>query len=107
MGMATTPAHKIRPQKKGRAARAATPARETMGASDFKAHCLQILDRVAREKVEIVITKRGRPVAKPIPVQPAFDRAEAEAAARRILERSKHLTLGGLRIKDLINEGRP
>lgn len=36
---------------------------ETMGASEFKAKCLEILDQVASGALErVVITKRGRPV---------------------------------------------
>lgn len=37
---------------------------ETYGASDFKANCLAILDRLARHDLDkVTITKRGRPVA--------------------------------------------
>ena len=36
----------------------------TITASDFRARCLQVLDRIAGHKLEIVtITKRGRPLA--------------------------------------------
>lgn len=37
---------------------------ETIGASDFKARCLNLLDRACEEGAEFVITKRGKPVAK-------------------------------------------
>ena len=36
----------------------------TMKASEFKARCLQLMDEVADGGGEIVITKRGKPVAK-------------------------------------------
>jgi prevent-host-death family protein len=37
---------------------------ETIGAAEFKARCLEILDRLsAREVSRVTITKRGRPVA--------------------------------------------
>jgi prevent-host-death family protein len=36
-------------------------------AGEFKAKCLQLMDRVARSGEPIVITKRGRPVAKLVP----------------------------------------
>lgn len=36
----------------------------------FKARCLGLLDEVERERKEIVITKRGRPVARIVPVRP-------------------------------------
>lgn len=43
-----------------------------INASDFKSHCLAILDEVASRGEEITILKRGRPVARlvPIPDQP-------------------------------------
>ncbi|MDI6774372.1 MAG: type II toxin-antitoxin system Phd/YefM family antitoxin [Verrucomicrobiota bacterium] len=36
---------------------------KTMGAGAFKAHCLAVLDEVARQHGRVVITKRGKPVA--------------------------------------------
>lgn len=38
-----------------------------ISASKFKEHCLSLLDRVGEEG--IVITKRGKPVAKLIPIR--------------------------------------
>ena len=38
---------------------------------------------------------------------PAFDKQKAQAAAARIRELRKGVSLGGLKIRDLINEGRP
>ena len=35
-----------------------------MKASEFKAKCLRLMDEVAEDGGEIVITKNGRPVAK-------------------------------------------
>ena len=37
-------------------------------ASKFKEKCLALLDQVARTKVPLTITKRGRPVARVIPM---------------------------------------
>jgi prevent-host-death family protein len=34
----------------------------------FKARCLGLLDEVEQQRKEIVITKRGRPVARLVPV---------------------------------------
>lgn len=39
---------------------------KTLSASEFKAKCLQILDRLDREG--IVVTKRGKPVARVLPI---------------------------------------
>jgi prevent-host-death family protein len=41
---------------------------KTIGAAEFKAHCLQILDEVDRTRESVTITKRGRPVAEVWPV---------------------------------------
>lgn len=38
-----------------------------MNASEFKTHCLSLLDEIAANGEEITILKRGRPVAKLIP----------------------------------------
>lgn len=44
-------------------------------AGEFKAKCLQLMDRVARSGEPIVITKRGRPVAKLVPADQPEPRA--------------------------------
>lgn len=38
-------------------------------ASDFKARCLRLLDEVSRSGQELVILKRGRPVARVVPAR--------------------------------------
>lgn len=42
-------------------------------ASDFKATCLSLLDEVADHRAEFVITKRGRPVARLVPIDASAD----------------------------------
>lgn len=42
----------------------------TMGAGEFKAKCLQLLDEVAETHKGIVVTKRGKPVARVVAVTP-------------------------------------
>ncbi len=42
----------------------------TIGAGDFKAKCLQLLSDVAERREPLVITKRGKPIAKLVPVEP-------------------------------------
>lgn len=37
-------------------------------AGRFKAECLKLIDQVARRRTEVVITKRGKPVARLVPV---------------------------------------
>jgi len=65
-----------------------------------------LLDQVAVGQ-EFLITRHGKAVARLGPIQPAFDRAKARQAAKALLEGRKGLTLGGLSIKELVNEGRP
>lgn len=40
-------------------------------AGEFKAKCLQLMEQVDKERIELVITKRGKPVAKLVPVDQA------------------------------------
>ena len=40
-----------------------------MKATDFKAHCLQVMDEVARTGQSVTITKRGKPVARIVPAR--------------------------------------
>jgi len=37
-------------------------------AAQFKANCLRLMDEVAQRRTPIVITKRGKPVVKLVPV---------------------------------------
>ena len=39
-----------------------------IGAAEFKARCLQIIDQVKETGAEVTITKHGHPVAKLVPV---------------------------------------
>jgi len=38
-------------------------------AGEFKAHCLQLMNEVAATGQALVITKRGRPIAKLVPIE--------------------------------------
>jgi prevent-host-death family protein len=50
---------------------------KSIAAGQFKQGCLAILDEVELKQIEIVITKRGRPVAKLVPI--ASDAARESA----------------------------
>lgn len=39
-----------------------------ISAGEFKAKCLKLMDEVARTHEPVIITKRGRPVAKMVPM---------------------------------------
>jgi len=42
----------------------------TIPATRFKAECLQLLDEVADSGETIIVTKRGKPVARIMPLEP-------------------------------------
>jgi prevent-host-death family protein len=46
---------------------------KTIAAGEFKARCLSLMDDVQRTRETVVITKRGKPVAKLVPVPAAKD----------------------------------
>jgi len=77
-----------------------------IGAFEAKNTLGSLLDLVERGE-EIVITRRGKPVARLVREATFANRAKAQQAAADILAHSKGVTLGGLKIKDLIEEGRP
>ena len=76
-----------------------------VGAFEAKSRLGQLLDRVEAGE-EVIITRRGRAVARLVPPSLAFDRERARKAVQNIRNMRKGINLGALRIKDLINEGR-
>ncbi len=73
--------------------------------TDARNRLSALLGEVARGG-EVTITKRGVPVARLVPAAPSFDREKARRAADGLREASRANTLGGIAIKDLVNEGR-
>jgi prevent-host-death family protein len=53
----------------------ATGGRKQVPAGLFKQGCLALIDDVASSETEIVITKRGKPVARLVPIEDPEDRA--------------------------------
>jgi prevent-host-death family protein len=76
-----------------------------IGAFEAKNRLSSLLDRVERGE-EIIITRRCKPVAKLIPAGDGFIREIARRAAAGLIEAARGLSLGGIKIKDLIEEGR-
>jgi prevent-host-death family protein len=77
-----------------------------IGAFEAKNKLGTLLDWVENGE-EVLITRRGKAVARLVPAEPGFDRAKARRAADGLLDARRGVTLGGLKIKDLVNEGRP
>ncbi|WP_029010409.1 type II toxin-antitoxin system Phd/YefM family antitoxin [Azospirillum halopraeferens] len=77
-----------------------------IGALEAKNTLGALLDRVERGE-EVVITRRGRPVAKLVRADSGSDReCQRALAAAGIRALRKGVTLGGGSVKDLIDEGR-
>jgi prevent-host-death family protein len=72
-----------------------------VGAFEAKTHLSDLLDRVEQGE-EIVITRRGRPVARLV----ATGNQQAEAAVSRLRALRQTATLGGLDWRELRDAGR-
>jgi prevent-host-death family protein len=83
----------------------AMPSTDTVGAYQAKTHFSELLEKVGQGE-EFTITKHGTPVARLVPIKKELTVAERRALIERWKEKSKGLSLGGLKIRDLINEGR-
>jgi prevent-host-death family protein len=77
----------------------------TVGVFEAKNRLTALLDEV-ESGGEVIITRRGKPIARLAPLETGFNRARARAAADGLRSASKGQTLGGLVLKDLISEGR-
>jgi len=77
----------------------------TVGAYEAKTHLSELLEKVEAGE-EITITKHGAPVAKLVPVKKGASPQERIAAIQRIQKLASGLSLGGLKVKDLLSEGR-
>ena len=77
-----------------------------VGAFEAKNKLSALLDEVENGG-EVTITRHGKPVAKLVPAAEAHDAEKARRAVQAIRAMRKGVTLGGLKIKDLIDDGRP
>lgn len=75
----------------------------SVGAYEAKTHLPQLLERVAKGE-RITITRHGVPVAMLVPAGP--EKADVEEAVRKMVEFGKGRSLGGLTIRELVEEGR-
>jgi prevent-host-death family protein len=50
--------------------RARKARQASVGAAEFKARCLELMERVRETRQEYVVTKHGKPVAKLVPYDP-------------------------------------
>jgi prevent-host-death family protein len=71
-------------------------SKRTMTAAKFRAECLQVLDTVASARTEVLVTKRGKPVARIVPVgKPPASRFGALRRVTTIVDASDDLLSAG------------
>lgn len=64
----------------------------TVAVSELKTHCLRLVESVARERRELIVTKRGKPIARLVPM--------GEVSANETLTRLRGTLIGGGRVED-------
>jgi prevent-host-death family protein len=77
----------------------------TVGAIDATTRLPELLDKVAAGET-VVITRNGQPVAHLVPAPGKSVGGATAAMIEQWIETRKGITLGGLRVRDLIDEGR-
>jgi prevent-host-death family protein len=77
----------------------------TVGALDAKTHLGELLDKVEAGET-VVITRNGQAVAHLVPAPGKPAGRTTAAVVEEWIKLRKGITLGGLRVRDLINEGR-
>jgi prevent-host-death family protein len=77
-----------------------------VGAFEAKTHLPRLLNEV-EQGATITITRHGRPVAKLIPADtPSAEDRHAAIEAMRSFHKEYQFTLGGLSVREMIDEGR-
>lgn len=66
---------------------------DSIGAFEAKTHFARLLERAERGE-EIVITRRGKPVARLVPMRPGHDVDASRAAAGRLRALAEEIDLG-------------
>ena len=84
---------------------ATVPVGDTIGAYEAKTHFSALLEKVEAGE-EFTITRHGTPVAKLVPIKKELTPEERRKIIEAWKNRLDKPTLGGLKIRDLINEGR-
>ncbi len=77
---------------------------QTVGAYEAKTHLAELLDEVLKGE-RITITRHGTPVAMLVPVAGA-ERPNPGQTIEALRRFRRGITLGGLSLKDMIEEGR-
>ncbi len=75
----------------------------TVGAFEAKTHLSQLLERAANGET-ITITRRGTPIARLVPIDPAPMKADELVEA--LIRARAGARLDGLEVRELMEEGR-
>ena len=78
---------------------------KSVGSYEAKTHLPALLDEVERGHT-VIITRRGRPAARLMPLARTSDDVAATIAAFEAFGKKHRNRLRGIRIRDLINDGR-
>ncbi len=78
---------------------------ESVGSFEAKTHLPQLLERVAQGE-EFTITRHGKPVARLVPAAATRPKPDVRAAVEAMKSLRKSQTLGGLSVREMIEEGR-
>jgi prevent-host-death family protein len=81
------------------------PILQSVGVFEAKNRLSALLDAV-EDGGEVIITRRGRPVARLTALAPGHDRERARRAAEGLRAASRGLRLDGVSLRDLIEDGR-
>ena len=76
-----------------------------VGAYEAKTRFSELLEQVEQGQ-EITITRHGNPVARMLPIRPASTAESRRAAIAAMKQLAGGNRLNGLRVKDLLAEGR-
>lgn len=66
--------------------------KNSVAISELKTHCLRLVEKVARERRALIVTRRGKPIARLEPLE--------EAPADDRLARLRGSAVGGDRVED-------
>jgi len=65
---------------------------KTVAVSELKTHCLRLVDEVARRRSVLVVTKRGKPIVRIVPLD--------DTPADDALTRLRGTVIGGEQVED-------
>jgi len=65
---------------------------KTVAVSELKTHCLRLVDEVARRRSVLVVTKRGKPIVRIVPLD--------DTPADDALTRLRGTVIGGDQVED-------